>query len=409
MSKNKHYLVIAVTWLAITMFYCYQYILRILPNVIMPEIFAKFCIGSSEFGTFAGIYYIGYILVHIPIGILLSYFSNRIVLAVAVIFTASGLLPFIYAESWSYMILGRFITGIGSSAAAVGALQVFRNISPQHFSFLLGSMVCFGVITAVYSNMPLLKLFHELGITKVVFMLIALGCVIATLMILLLPKSTHNVTQEKIGKDVKSILCNYKLLLISIFAGLMVGPLEGFADAWGSAFMSSIHDINRDAAIAIISYILTGMCIGCIVLPYLAEKNDYHYMITILSGIVMILCYWYLLFMKGDVIILTMLCLIIGIASGYQVVIIPKAATLVSKHLSGIAAAIVNMIIMAFGFVFHKIIGITMDQSWDGSIENGVRVYSDNAYILSISSIPIAMIIAVIGFIAIASRKRHAS
>ena len=115
-------------WLSITMFYCYQYVLRVLPNTIMPELMSQFNIGAAEFGAFAGIYYIGYIIIHVPIGLALSKWGGKLVLPTCILLTSLGLAPLVYSENWNYVLMGRLMVGLGSSAAIVGALQIFRII-----------------------------------------------------------------------------------------------------------------------------------------------------------------------------------------------------------------------------------------------------------------------------------------
>jgi hypothetical protein len=79
-----------------------------------------------------------------------------------------------------------------------------------------------------------------------------------------------------------------------------------------------------------------------------------------------------------------------------------KIATFVSEERSGMAGAVANMIIMAFGWFFHNSIGLTLDSMWDGEISEGVRQYSTDAFIKSITIIPTAIIVAIIGLFAIA-------
>jgi MFS family permease len=182
----------------------------------------------------------------------------------------------------------------------------------------------------------------------------------------------------------------------------MVGPLEGFADAWGSSFMNVVYGIAREQANFMISTILTGMCVGCIILPYIADKTDTYHGITLLSAIVMTISFAYLLTVAtNSIFVLTAICLIIGIFCAYQVVIISKISTYVEERLSGMAASVANMIIMSFGSVFHNAIGITTDKFWDGTIVNGIKIYNSSAYLKGISVIPLAMIIAIIGFVAL--------
>ena len=206
--------------------------------------------------------------------------------------------------------------------------------------------------------------------------------------------------------DIKATLGNPKIIVASLLAGFMVGPLEGFADAWGSAFMITVYDIEKSVADTITLSVFLGMCIGCIVLPYIADKTRMYFGVTISSGIVMILCFVHILSGNANADSLYYACLVTGVFCAYQVVIISKIATFVSEERSGVAVAIANMIIMAFGLLFHKFIGITLDWQWDGTWKGqmiqGVRSYGTDAFINSISIIPAATTIAVVGFIIMA-------
>ena len=394
-EKNKF--ISILIWSCITMFYCYQYILRPLPNIIMPNIMSKYDIGASEFGSFAGVYYIGYIVVHIPIGILLSRFGARIILPLCIACTAFGLTPMIYLDSWWSVVAGRVLTGVGSSAAIVGALQIFRILYPSKFTRMLGIMVSLGLITTVYAGTLLSEVIESIGIDTTISVLLYAGIVLAVLTYCLLPSSVSEVSGSNIWTDIKAIIFNYKLLFTSLFAGLMVGPLEGFADAWGSAFMISVYGLDKAIADSITLSVFLGMCAGCLILPYIADKTRLYFGVTIFSGIVMIICFVYILSVRANADSLYYTCVITGIFCAYQVVIIARIATFVSEERSGMAAAVANMIIMTFGWVFHNSIGMTLDNLWNGEIVDGARSYSAEAFITSISIIPTAMSLAITG------------
>ncbi len=394
-EKNKF--ISILIWSCITMFYCYQYILRPLPNIIMPDIMSKYDIGASEFGTFAGIYYIGYIVVHIPIGILLSRFGARVILPLCIACTALGLTPMVYLDSWWSVVAGRVLTGVGSSAAIVGALQIFRILYPAKFARMLGIMVSLGLLTTVYAGTLLSEIIESIGIDTTISVLLYAGIVLAAMTYFLLPSSVSEVSHSNIWTDIKAIIYNYKLLFTSLFAGLMVGPLEGFADAWGSAFIMSVYGLEKAAADSTTFSVFLGMCAGCFILPYIADKTRLYFGVTIFSGIVMIICFVYILSGKANADSLYYTCVITGIFCAYQVVIIARIATFVSEERSGMAAAVANMIIMIFGWVFHNSIGMTLDNLWNGKMVDGIRSYSAEAFITGISIIPVAMSFAVIG------------
>lgn len=397
LSEKKEVVLSFLIWLSITLFYCYQLVLRVLPNIINHDIMAGFNIGASEFGSFAGLYYVGYIALHIPIGLALTKVGARKVIPACIALTALGLVPLVYNMGWNSAILGRILTGIGSSAASVGALQIFRIIYPSKFSRMLGLMVSIGLITAVYAGKPITNFILTVGVSAALNIILYLGIALAIFTYFLMPKSTEETSNSNIIADIKSVLLNPRLLFASLFAGLMIGPIEGFADAWGSTFLVNVYGIDKIVADSMTLSIFLGMSIGCIILPFITDKTGYYFGVTIASGLGMIACFAYILTGNADSEFLSYVCMIIGIFSAYQVVILAKTATFVSEERSGIAGAVANMIMMTFGWFFHTMIGQTLDNSWSGEVSGGIRQYSSDAFIKSISIIPSSMIVAVIG------------
>jgi MFS family permease len=395
--QNNNRFTALLVWSCITLFYCYQSILRVLPNIIMPNVMNQYNVGATEFGSFSGLYYIGYISAHIPIGIFLSRFGAKIVIPLCIACTALGLAPLVYYDTWWTVLLGRTLTGVGSSAAAVGALQIFRVLYATTFVRMIGAMVSLGLITTVYASASLLRTIQSIGLNTTINLLLYLGIGLAIITYLFTPKSANKISHTGIWTDIKAIISNYNLLLISLFAGLMLGPMEGFADAWGSAFIISIYGIDKITADSIIFSILLGMCAGCIILPYIVEKTGLYFGITIFSGIGMLICFIYILSGNANVESLYYTCIITGILCAYQIIMLAKITTLVSVERSGMASAIANMIIMMFGWIFHNSIGRILDYSWNGERIDGVKFYSSDAFINGISIIPYAMCIAIIG------------
>lgn len=397
-----------LVWFCLTTFYCYQYILRILPNIIMPNLIEKFSITNQDFGSFAGIYYIGYILAHIPVGILLGRFGGKTVLTLSVIVTTLGLIPLVYSDSWYFVVVGRFMTGAASSAAIVGALHIFRTRYPENFAITLGLMVSVSLITMVYASEPMAYLIDSFGIKTVVDGLLYLGLGLAALTFILMPKIQNSEKSYDLKDDLKEVLLNPRLIFASLCSGLMVGPIEGFADAWGSAFMINVYAITKEEADPIVFASFLGMCFGSIVIPFVADKVKSDYGVTIFCALIMIICFGYILGGSVPIQYLYSICFVIGIFSSYQVLMISKATTYVSLKKSGTAAAVINMIAMSFGTFFHNAIGFSVDfYSTKIVSSSDVMMHSKNSYIFGISVIPIAMIFAVVGvFILIKIDKR---
>ncbi|MDP3640890.1 MAG: MFS transporter, partial [Alphaproteobacteria bacterium] len=94
-------------WVVASIFYAYQYVLRVMPNIMLNDIMMQFNLNEASFGQFSGVYYIGYSLMHLPIGIMLDRYGPRKVMTACILMTVVGLLPIIFSEHWVFPIMGR--------------------------------------------------------------------------------------------------------------------------------------------------------------------------------------------------------------------------------------------------------------------------------------------------------------
>jgi sugar phosphate permease len=76
------------TWVIACVFYAYQYILRVIPNIMFNDIIQQFHMDATLFGQFSGIYYISYAVMHLPMGIMLDCYGPKKVMAICIMLTA---------------------------------------------------------------------------------------------------------------------------------------------------------------------------------------------------------------------------------------------------------------------------------------------------------------------------------
>jgi len=387
-------------WLLASLFYAYQYILRVMPNIIAPELIEKFNISVADVGQFGGVYYIGYALAHIPVGIFLDRFGPKVVLPICIVLTFTGMLPLIWFDGWYYSILGRVIVGIGSSASAIGIFKVASMYFAQEKSAKMASLsIIIGLSGGIYGGLPLDYLLKRFSWNTVIYTFSAVGCLLALLLFLVTPKS--DVQQGKISmEDLKKVLFNKYIILISLFGGLMVGPLQGFADAWIKPFLCEVHAMTEGLASSLSSVVFIGMGAGSFFLAYLLGKyRDKHYEIVIACSLTMIVSFLLLFTGFGGVYVVLPVLFITGVASGYQVITIYKAISYVNKNLVALATAVSNMIVMTFGWFFHTSISKIIDLSWDKMVIQGSPIYGAGLLIEALSIIPVCLLIAMVGFI----------
>jgi hypothetical protein len=293
------------------------------------------------------------------------------------------------------------LIGIGSSAAILGTFKIIRIVfTEKQFTRMLSLAVTIGLIGAIYGGGPVSYMTETLGYKIVVEIFAGIGILLAIATYLIVPDMAVE-SSKTVFADIKEVFTNYKLIALCLFAGCMVGPLEGFADVWGATFLNNIYGFDLKTSSYITSMMFIGMCFGGPCLSFLSEKTGSYMGIIIASGLIMMVSFTALILCglsKNTVIISFIL---VGICSAYQIIAIYKASTYVNDNVVGLTTAVANMIIMIFGYGFHSAIGLMV------RIFGGVG--DKTAFTYGVSIVPIMLTIGVIGVSLIAYRDRQQS
>ena len=89
-SLSNSRIITWMIWIVASLFYAYQYVLRVMPNIMLNDIMQRFHIDAATFGQFSGVYYLGYSLMHLPVGIMLDRFGPRKIMSACILFTVLG-------------------------------------------------------------------------------------------------------------------------------------------------------------------------------------------------------------------------------------------------------------------------------------------------------------------------------
>lgn len=383
-----------VLWVVGAIFYAYQYVLRVIPNVVLDDVMQKFRIDAITVGQFSGVYYIGYALFHIPIGIMMDRFGPKKVMSICILITVVGMSPLLFADHHVYAILGRALLGLGSSAAVLGLFKIIRiAFKDKHFSRMLSFSVTIGLLGAIYGGGPVQYLRNSLGYNAVIEIFMYVGIVLAAITYFVMP-NMESTRQYDIIRDLKLVYRNKKVMLCSISAGLMVGPLEGFADVWGATFLKKAYGFGAEESSYMTSLIFMGMCFGAPLISFIAEKLGKYIPVIIGCSVVMIASFIPLLVGEPGKAVIALSFIAIGVASGYQILSLYKASKYVPERIVGMATAFVNMIVMLFGYGFHSSMGFIIN-TMGGADKH-------QALLWGVGIIPIALVVASVGFMVLA-------
>lgn len=385
-------------WVTASVFYAYQYVLRVLPNIILTDIMQHFEIDAATFGQFSGVYYIGYSLMHLPVGIMLDRYGPKKIMSACIFLTVLGLSPLVFTKHWIFPIVGRFLIGLGSSAAILGLFKIVRiAFKEKHFARMLSFSVTIGLIGAIYGGGPVNAMRQTLGYEAVVYLFGAVGILLAAATYWIVPNQETSPTSTTILADLREILGQGRVIWTCLFAGFMVGPLEGFADVWGTVFLKRALNLDGALAASLPSLIFVGMCFGAPALSFIAEKTG-NYLATIIGAGIAMTGTFILLLTNSITQSVGVSFVVLGLCSAYQILAIYKASTYVRAEVAGLTTAVANMIIMIFGYIFHTLMG---------SIINALGgPTSSHALLYGVSVIPMGLCLGTIGFIFLFLQER---
>ena len=398
-------------WAVAVLFFAYQFVMRVAPGLVMPDLMQKFQIDATSFGLFASMYYFAYAGMQIPVALLLDRYGPKKVISICTLLCAAGTVLLVYTNYWPLALLSRFLIGAGSAAGFLGASKIISLYFPKNmYTKMVGLTFTFGLIGALYGGKPVGSLIGVFGWEKVLLLVGVLGFAMAALVYFVVkdPKTPEDVPANSTLSSLKEIVCDKRLLTIAIANLLMVGALEGFADVWGVSYLAITRGITKENAALLTSTIFFGMLFGGPLLAYVADKVKSDYLVTSFSGLCMAGIFVLILTFNQSLNVLALygLMFTVGVFCCYQVLVFSMGVKLVPAHLAGMTVAFLNCINMLGGSFFHSVIGTLMDLFWKGGFKDSLKVYDVSAYTSALTVIPIAAVIGSFCFVLLMKRAK---
>jgi MFS family permease len=139
---RKQFILGSVACVMGALFYCYEFVLRIIPGALQGELSEAFGhISAATFGQLAALYYFAYSPMQLPVGMLMDRFGPRKLLSFACLCCTLGSFMFSLTSSVFAAGCGRFLVGFGSSFAFVGVLSLAVHWLPRRFFSLVTGLV----------------------------------------------------------------------------------------------------------------------------------------------------------------------------------------------------------------------------------------------------------------------------
>jgi MFS family permease len=177
---------------------------------------------------------------------------------------------------------------------------------------------------------------------------------------------------------------------VSMFACLVGAPALAFGALWGVPYTMQAFDVSRTQAAFSMSFTLFGWMIGGPFWGWISDKMQRRKQPIIIGALITTSSMTAALYAPGlNLEVYRVLLFINGFAAGTMAI----SYALIKEHNagngSGAAMGLVNMMAVAGGAVFQPIVGMLLDAQWQGTLIDGARIYSLEAYANAFALLPV--------------------
>lgn len=381
-----------IPWLILATFYLYQYIPRSSPCVLINEIRHNFHINADEFALMGSMFYYGYGLMQIPLGVIVDRVGIRRTILASILVCILTNIAFGLTDIPLVGYLSRFVFGLGAASAFMCSLKFVHDYLPKHMQgLLIGATLTFGVTGALITGFPLNYLLKQIPDWRSAFFLIAaVGLILWLFSYRYLPKIRKEPSEPFLTSILPNLISIIKTKSVLVYACIAIAlflPLTVMADLWGSAFLMRKYGFSREVASPLLMNIYIGMAFGSITLPYLAGKFNILNKLIQLSIVSLFILFAALVYVPDfSQLSLTILLISIGFFCGAEMLCFAAVLKHTNSKTSGLTIGVVNTLNMLSSAILQHTVGIYLELTWSGELgSNGLKVYSVKEFIEAFS------------------------
>ncbi len=398
--------------------YLIGYFQRVAPAVIVNELSLEFALTAASLGNLSAIYFYSYVAMQIPTGLLVDHWGPRRVLTVGAALAAAGTALFAAAQDYPWVALGRFIVGAAVGMAFVAMLKLATHwFHPSRFAMTTGFALTAGVVGAVCAGPPLRFAVDAFGWRPVMGAAAAVTTALALATWLavrddprdkgyasFMPQA-HAARHSVLG-GMREVLRARNVWLIFIVNGGITAPMLTFAGLWGVPFLASHYDLTTPQAAALTSMMMVSWAIAGPLAGALSDRMRARKPLLI-TGAVLATVSWLVVFLIPQLPMAVLIAALAfaGMASAVVMVGFACAKESAPAALAGSTVGVINMGNMLGGMLMQPAVGWVLDRYWSGAVENGVRMYSFEAYRAGFSLMLVWLLLAVIA--AVVTSETH--
>lgn len=411
--KRKRMLLGSVICAIGALFYCYEFVLRIIPGALQSELTAAFGhISATAFGQLSAVYYFAYSPMQMPVGMLMDRFGPRRLLTLACLLCTLGSFLFTFSNAIFIAACGRFMVGFGSSFAFVGVLSLALNWLPRrYFSLVAGLITTLGMLGLVYGEVKLTEMVVTMGLNDVLSTMVFIGFALTIIILFIVrdrPMATtaHIQPLTEFFRDVWQVLMSPQVWIIGFVGACLYTSLSVFGELWGKSYLEHAHYLTKVEAAKTISAMFLGWAVGAPLAGYISDRTGRRVLPLVIGAALSLICISVVLYYPNlSYVSLNIWLFLYGVFSATEIIVFVMAKENSGAKLSGTVFAATNMIVTLGGVIFQPLVGKLLDTFGEKTTALGEHVYRAGDYQMALSILPISLLLVML--VAFFLKDRH--
>ena len=395
------------------LFFGYAFIQRVSPSVMTAELMREFSVGATALGSLSAFYFYTYASIQLPVGMLTDWFGPRKLMSAAAGLCAFASIGFALSDSIVTASIGRALIGGTVAFAFVGTLSIAGYFfKSSRYTLLAGLLQSVGMCGAIFGQAPLRHLVESLGWRGTMTALAGVAVLLSILLFVLVPRrsaeqltatnqagsSQTNATKKKLLDGLKSVSSNSQTWICAIIGFGLAATMLGFGALWSVPWLTTVHGYSTVQAGGIASMIFVGWAVFSPLVGWLSDKIGRRNPVMMLGSLLCFVSFATLIFYTPSATSMIMGLIFLTGAGGCTMTAgFSSVRELNRPEFSSTALGLMNMFIVGAGAVVQPLIGWLLDKNWDGSLMEGARVYSDQAFTSALTSLLVVTSLAFIG------------
>jgi MFS family permease len=372
---NRRITFVAVmAWLAVAVYYFFQYALRSAPSVMIPQLTDAFSVNALGVSAIVGMFYYGYSPFSLVAGTTLDRFGAKRVTPVGAALVGIGALMFgsgnVVAAN-----AGRFLQGAGGAFALVGAVYLInKNFPASMAATFIGATQMFGMAGGSAGQFcvgPMIK--HGLPWEHFWIYAGLVGLAVAGLLLMFLPKEEPRpATVGTSGfasafTSLKKVSLNPQSILCGLISGLLFIPTTILAMTWGVRFLQEGRGREYDSGVMMAAMVPLGWMIGCPLLGFISDRLGRRKPVIFGGTLVLLAVLAWVLYGVPEIFRGPAVGILMGIGSGAAMIPYSIIKEANPPELGGSATGMINFLNFTFSALLGPVFGSRLVQMSEGA------------------------------------------